>query len=466
MDFVICRGKMKVVIFGRGYIYRKYKDIIFDLFEVIAFIDNQCKEDGLEEKGIPIYNPKFICNLQYDYILLMSVSAVEMREQLMESNVLIEKIVYYKELDSYLPSHKRNVLADIDIGSNSVLLLSTPVGYHGGAIALLNMAKVYLSLGYEVVIHAKTIDERFQSEYALNNLYFVEEFQSETYRESDYEVYKKFKYVVVNTAPIIMFAIKLSRYRDVVCWLHESKDVYLELDHYWKKDIISETKNSALKIFAVSEMAKKNFEDYVGEIRSDIKILTYGLEKIVFEKVQNATVTFAIIGSIYPLKQQVEFLLAYSMLSELQKTKSRVFIIGKTIDDVYYNKLKEISMNLPSVFLIPELTREELIDFYKEISIVVIPSKQESLPIVAVEAMMNYRYVILTQNSGLTPYVDGIEGVRIIDPLNMEDIKEAIEECIEKEKELIEIANNNYKVYKDIFSNEKFKENMLLYNLC
>jgi len=457
--------KKKVVIFGRGCIYRRYREKIFNALKVIAFIDNQCKGTGILEDGIPVYTPASIHNLEYDKILLMSASAFEMRNQLVKLNVAIDKMIHYKEVESYLLYHTYNPLEEIDVGSNSVLLLSTPVGYHGGAIALLNMAKIYLSLGYQVVVHAKTINKEFQKEYAAENLYFIEGFEGELYSKSNYKEYRKFKYIVVNTVPLILFAINLSKYREVFCWIHESKNVYQDMDKYWKEDIISKTKNENLKIFAVSELAKKNFEYYVGEFRDDIKILNYGLEENIVGKEKKSVLTFAIIGTIYPLKQQVEFLVAYSKLSEKEKAMSRVFIIGKNDDAIYYAKLKKIACNLSTVTIMPELNRKMLRDIYKLIDIVAIPSKQESLPIVAVEAMMNDRYVILTKNSGLTSYINDTTGVRFIDPFNIDDIKDALKFCLKEKNEILKRAENNNKIFRKFFSYEKIKKNMTTYGL-
>lgn len=459
------RKKKRVVIFGRGHIYQKNRKRIFEFLDVVAFIDNQCMGNGILEDDIPVYRPDSIHDLEYDKILLMSVAAFEMKKQLVELNIAADKMMHYEEVESYLQYCSCNPLEKIEVGSNSVLLLSTPVGYHGGAIALVNMAKIYLSLGYQVIIHAQTINQGFQKEYASENLYFVEGFECELYSKSEYQEYRKFKYVIVNTMPLILFAIKLSRYRQVFCWLHESKNVYQDMDKYWKEDIIFKTKNKNLKIFAVSELAKKNFEYYVGEFREDIKILNYGLEENIVGKEKKSVLTFAIIGTIYPLKQQVEFLVAYSKLSEKEKAMSRVFIIGKNDDDIYYAKLKKIACNLSTVTIMPELNRKMLRDIYKLIDIVAIPSKQESLPIVAVEAMMNDRYVILTKNSGLTSYINDTTGVRLIDPFNIDDIKHALKFCLKEKNKILKRAENNNKIFRKFFSYEKIKKNMTTYGL-
>ena len=63
---------MKIILFGCGEIYNKYKYKIQDHIKILGIIDNKKELYGTLIDGIKIYNPVEAKNFSYDYIVLMS----------------------------------------------------------------------------------------------------------------------------------------------------------------------------------------------------------------------------------------------------------------------------------------------------------------------------------------------------------------------------------------------------------
>ncbi|HOK40462.1 MAG TPA: hypothetical protein PLD27_05420 [bacterium] len=90
---------MKILIFGTGKFFErnKYnKDIVEN--EILAFIDNDKNKQGLFVNDKPIISPDKIHYYNYDKIVIMSNAANEIRKQLVELNIPIDKIEIYQDI--------------------------------------------------------------------------------------------------------------------------------------------------------------------------------------------------------------------------------------------------------------------------------------------------------------------------------------------------------------------------------
>ena len=83
----------KAVIFGAGQLGKKIYEDISGKYNVVAFLDNYEKRQGKEYKGIRVYKPEYIREIQYDNIFIGSMTGHdEMIEQMIRNNVDINKI--------------------------------------------------------------------------------------------------------------------------------------------------------------------------------------------------------------------------------------------------------------------------------------------------------------------------------------------------------------------------------------
>ena len=85
---------MKYLIFGTGEYYSRYKKW-FEKEEIAALIDNAPEKQGTCQDEIQILSPEQGVQLDYDRIMILSVYVKEMKRQLVELEVPLEKIYHY-----------------------------------------------------------------------------------------------------------------------------------------------------------------------------------------------------------------------------------------------------------------------------------------------------------------------------------------------------------------------------------
>lgn len=93
--------KVKIVIFGTGLFYENRKDSL-EKDTIVAYIDNDINKQNSSKWKI--YDPKYILQIDFDYVVIMSKAYNEMEKQLLDYGISKEKIVSY---DTYIKNIKR-----------------------------------------------------------------------------------------------------------------------------------------------------------------------------------------------------------------------------------------------------------------------------------------------------------------------------------------------------------------------
>ena len=90
---------MKIIIFGTGKKYQEFKKYLHDIsnIEVLALIDNDETKWGKILDGKVVDNPANISRYVYDFIVLMSDYAFEMKKQLMDMRCAEDKMIHFKD---------------------------------------------------------------------------------------------------------------------------------------------------------------------------------------------------------------------------------------------------------------------------------------------------------------------------------------------------------------------------------
>ena len=92
--------KEKIIVFGTGTYYEKYKKEL-QSYKILAFLDNDVKKQGKILDGINIVPVKEGICLSFDYIILLSKYEDEMKEQLKCLGVPLSKII---EMEDFFKS--------------------------------------------------------------------------------------------------------------------------------------------------------------------------------------------------------------------------------------------------------------------------------------------------------------------------------------------------------------------------
>ncbi len=97
--------KEKVLLFGRGMVYRRKRNALFDNFEVVAFLDNAVDpvEQTIidEETGIRVLNPSIIVQYPAVPVILLSYALGDMYRQLLDLGIKKERIRFGPMIKPY-----------------------------------------------------------------------------------------------------------------------------------------------------------------------------------------------------------------------------------------------------------------------------------------------------------------------------------------------------------------------------
>lgn len=445
---------MELIIFGIGDIYNRFKGRISKEDKVIAALDNNMLLQGENVDGIMVYHPMKISKLKYDKVIIMSNYALEMKQQLLSFGVPKEKIQHYREFFCEQRSGKYEIFCSNkrSFQKKKCLIITSFLGYHGGAIVAAYTAMALNLKEYNAVIAAPDGDRHFIDEFNKKGIDFIlyNNLQFPTANELDW--LHEYDSIIVNTYPMILCALEIIKFRKAILWLHES-EFSLETMSFWKDRIEKYISNKNLIIYAVSKVAKDNFTKYIPKVTCKVRILPFGIpdERSTVSLRKNQKMKFAVVGSIIPIKQQLLFLEAVKMLEPQYKGQSEFFIIGKDGDPDYSKKVSKLAMTLPNVYVTGELSRAEMEDVYKVMDVLVIPSTQEPMSIVAVEAMMHEKICIVSNAAGIYEYIIPEYNGLVCQAGDIHSIIKQMMYCFENKEALNFIRKNARKLYEENF---------------
>lgn len=450
---------MKIVVFGTGKAYRENKDRLDSADEIIAFLDNDPEKQGTLLDDIEVYPPGKIETLDYEKIVIMSDFAVEMQEQLLMLGCSEDSLIHYREYFSEKSQAVIKLSFDRKESEKSCLIITSKLGYHGGAMVAVYAARELMRRGYRVVIAAPDGNDAFIEEFQKTGIEFIVNQDIPYLKWNKLEWVRNFQKIIVNTYPMVLCALEISRHRAVSLWLHESNNIYPTM-RYWK-DIIKEgVFEQNLRIYAVSDNAKQNFINNV--TACDIGILPYGIPDIGgVGDTESELLRFAVIGSIHPIKQQLFFLKTVKEMSKTKSIQAEFVIIGRAEDREYAETVCKMAETMEHVRIIDELQRKEMDEMYQCIDVVVVPSIYDSLPIVATEAMMNGKVCIVSDSAGTAQYITPGENGFVFSNNNGDELREKLEWCIENKNKLKEIGERARKIFEENFTLEALGDRLV-----
>ena len=462
--------RVKLMVFGTGRFYLKRKNYI-EMYntcdEIIGFVDNRANDiQSFENK--PVYLPEEIIGKEWDAIVIMSISYLEMRSQLLSLGVPIYKIMcweaYYARLcgsktTNFISSNKKEYF------KLKVLLVAIPLGLDGSSMAIYYTA-IELSLrGYAVTMLVPDCDEYLKDKLLSCGVNVRINRALCFLLEEQYKAFCDFDVVIVNVYSNIRVACELSNYLPTLWWLHEYGKKFDEI--YTRIQAIfyeygSKEQFSKMRIAAVSNWAAEVFQ-YYHSYQVDA-IMPLGIPDNYISKNTCYTenkVSFAVIGGLRELKGQDVLVDAFSILPDTVKNKTTCYIIGACDEkNRFTDEIKEKVDKLPSVVLTGILHRESLKKKIDEVDVIVCSSREETLSIAIIEGMMNGKICITTDATGVAEYIeDGVSGF-IVESDNVISLAEKMMYVIQNISHLDNMRQAARDVYEKYFSMKVFGDRL------
>lgn len=456
--------KTKLVIFGTGNFYQdeKEKFDMLDNIQICAFLDNNVKLRGVLLDGIQIYSPLDLNNIQYEYIVLMSIYATEMHEKLIQMGVDKGRILYWCEfLTLFLKNQRVYYTNNINKRNtdNKILIVARQLDYSGSTMTAIYAAQGLQSRNYKVDLAAPDGDIRLIHEINNSGIDVI------IYNVLPYiqveEWVKEYKAVIVNVFPMIQCACEISKYRPVLWWIHEPKFVFEQTIKYFPV-YAHEQSMKYTSIYAVSDIAKDNFNNYFPHTANNI--LHYGIPDMldINEKIKRKNkkkkIIFAIIGTVTELKAQDIFLQAANQIEAAGQAE--FWIIGALDLDDYGRRITKMADSSTDVKIKGVLTREEIYNVFPQIDVVVCASREETMSLTVNEGMMFGKVCITTDNTGVADYIQNGENGFVVPVGDIEALRKRMQWIIDNRTQMNRIGLKARETYEKYFSMEIFGEHL------
>ncbi len=446
---------MQVIIFGTGKKYIENKRY-FQNMQIVAFLDNDKEKQGTYVDGHIVDMPENIEAYAYDYVVLASIYYKEMREQLLQLGVLPEKIIDREHRGVWAAIRRvtRFSVPGGDVTGKRILLVTHGMGLNGAPIVLLEMGKVFIKAGYSVELYSSLkgplAADFLQAGITVN---FFDDFDFDADEISTY--FCNYDLIIVNTVTLYELVEKIKdRKIPIIWWLHEA-DWYMKQYSGFK----AMTDSHNLHVWAVSKISQNAFENFCN-LKVEM-IMPFGMKDVSVKtnSYHCKNIVFAVIGSVEERKAQDVFLQAAELVGK-KYLNVEFWIIGSD-QNSYAMHLKQQYASVSQIVWMSELGHDEVMQLYSEIDVCVCPSREETMSMVTVEAMMNSRPVIVSDKTGIADFIEPEVSGLIFESENVEELAQKMTRCIEDFELREYMGSNGRRIFKDIFNVQQFEQKVL-----
>lgn len=189
-------------------------------------------------------------------------------------------------------------------------------------------------------------------------------------------------------------------------------------------------------------------------------LMLYGLDDLYIENIKHENIVFSVMGSISNRKGQDVLIDAIKLLSDDTLKKCQFLIIGENIDNNLYQRIEDASRNYSMIRYYNSVPFEKLLDFYAKSDVIIIPSRYDPMPIVAIYAFMFKKICVCSDKTGTARFINNKKNGLIFESENSKELANIIKDITWNMKNYNEIAKNGRKIYDEYFSVRMFEENV------
>ena len=446
---------MIFLLFGTGDYYNRYRKW-FAEETVAALLDNAPEKQNTRIDGIRVRSPEKGVRMSYDMIVILSFYYKAMKRQLLELGVEEGKICHFYDLHRFLRVRRNDPPVSVEDAKRRILLLSQDMTLGGPALALFHAAKVLKAHGYSV-LYASMLEGplRRQIEEAGIPVAVDENLQIGTMRDCGWT--NRFALLICNTVNFHVFLSERDAGTPVIWWLHDAPFYYDGVD----KELLQRIDRRNLYVVSVGPIPQKAIQTYLPDLK--VGQLLYGVSDLCGDgpKCRPAgKLRFVTIGYVTEHKGQDLLLRAVRMLSEEDRKRAEFFLVGQD-SSWMARQLKEEAEDLKNVVFTGTVDRQQIDRILSGADVLVCPSRQDSMPTVAAEAMMHWLPCLLSDAVGTARFVrDGEDGLLFASE-DADALAKQMKWCIDNRERLSAMGRRARRIYERFFSEEVFEERVL-----
>ena len=355
----------------------------------------------------------------------------------------------------FMPSKK------IDDKLSKMLIIIPDLNLTGSLTALMDLLLIFQKKGFALYILSSEEGKFCQKLTAMGCIVFIRPCVvcNNIYRHFLQEA---FDLVFLNTSSCFYYAyFFINCSKKVLWWFHETK---AQMDSMPSEFLNLSLLSDNFTLFGVTKPVvngiKERYEICIENLPMPINDGFHVSETRAEEKV-----LFFMPAAYSYIKGQDILLQAIIHLPSEYLERAKFVFCGYQLpgQKEYYNKIKKIAQQIPSVVFLDEIERNEVYDWYNQCDCVIAPSRIDATPTTIVEAMMHRKLCIVSDATGISDYMmDCVNGF-IFATENIQDLMKRILFVIDTLNELTYIAEAGRKIYQDYFSMEAVTEKINQY---
>lgn len=327
----------------------------------------------------------------------------------------------YEEFSIYLPEYskkepfiekKYSIVKDQIITKKSniplsktnkktILIGTHELSYTGAPMLLLSVAKIYKSQNYNVII-VSYVDGDLKKEFielGCNVLISDDYFKGFGFA---FEFIKKENicFCIFNTIICLKSFNFFESIYPSILWIQENIT-----EEIGKFTIYGEKSNNTMHCSKNIYFPCVQTMSFLSKYNDAFKILRYPIpDRCIDFKIKNVCsdlFVFAVVGSLCCRKGQDILLNAFFKLPKSLQNKCELRFYGSEYEPEYANSLYDRCKGIPQIKFYKEIqSKNDYYNLYKDITVLVCPSRQDPYPLVVIDGLMYGCPVIISENVG------------------------------------------------------------------
>jgi glycosyltransferase involved in cell wall biosynthesis len=398
--------------------------------------ESERRKDPVDEKAKPIDRSDLgLVKKWSNYISYDPYFTPEMRDIL---------YVDSQEVFSFKPNTK-----NVDSALGHVLIVSHDLSSSGAPKIVFDLARMLIDEGYAVIV-ASPSEGSFSSkldEIGAGVIIDPVCFHGEWFREFA----RTFDRVICNTIVCWPLVASVARHTRLDWYVHESNLIDEILAR--SPDLLVALK-SAHQILAGSRLT----EERLFKIGIESHVLPYGIEPHAPSQLAERRMVVGVFGSFEPRKGQDLAVLGMLQLDKRVRRKVEMRLFGRTLDRDFRRAVADFASEDEAIVLRGELSIERYYAELNDVDVVLIPSRDDTLPLVSLDTLALGKVLICSSTTGTAEYLTpGVSGI-VLDHNSPAEIAEVLDRLVSDPKLRVSLGKGAAVLFRKMFTVGAFQK--------
>lgn len=283
---------------------------------------------------------------------------------------------------------------------SDILLVSHDLSNSGAPKIVLDLARILLAEGHYVCV-LSPIDGPMRARLNACGADVVVDALALLRNQNVFDFAKNFDFAIANTVVTWPFVKQMGNILPVYWYIHESELVA----HYagMTPEFIPSFQQAA-GVWVGSGKSGRYLARYGIE---GFEVVPYGIEETTMEARtgKNTAMVVGLFGSFEPRKGQDLAVLGVMSLPEAERRAIELRLFGRILDKVFYEAVRDIASKDPSIVFGGELTPDAYMAELAQIDVLIVPSRDDTLPLVSLDALAASKVVVVSTTTGTSEWL-------------------------------------------------------------